>query len=199
MAKFQREKLVHVNGPSPTTAPHERQMRKTYKKLMSKMQNVYRFMDILWHTITIDENQTPSTISIDQATLVPNQIQLKDAKNVNQINLSLNDAPSTTPSLDHFRQKLQKLQNMQSIGQQPVNRYQVAHNTQFERMVTHPMTTRSNDLTIYQVTFITIYCKRRRARSNYSVKYSGQHAIKDLYKRRSTTETRFDKKVPFRS
>lgn len=63
-------------------------------------------MNISSHTITRDETGIPRTILIDQATLVQNSIQQEDARNGDEINLSLKNDPSTTLSPDHLQHKL---------------------------------------------------------------------------------------------
>lgn len=70
---------------------------------MAFMQGPYRVMDVWSHNIPIDENGFPSIISIYAATPHQNSIQQADSHNGDQVNPSLNDAASATPSRDHLQ------------------------------------------------------------------------------------------------
>lgn len=71
MPIIQPGQLEYVDRLPLTTAVHVRQKPQVYITLMSRTQSLYGIVNVLLHTVTIDENGIPNTISINEATPVP--------------------------------------------------------------------------------------------------------------------------------
>lgn len=63
-------------------------------------------MDVSLLTTKVDGKGLLNTISIDQATPIQNAVRQEDAYNGDNIDPSLNGAPSITPSREDLQQKL---------------------------------------------------------------------------------------------
>lgn len=103
---------------------------KVIKDVNTKDAKFYRDLHVLLHTITIDKQGISSTIPMNRSTPVSNSIRQEEARNHDQLNLSLNDGPSKTPLRNHLQQKLPP--RTEHVVDQISTRKQTPSGTQYE-------------------------------------------------------------------
>lgn len=66
MPNFEQGQLEYIDSPPLKTPTHEHKKAQIYNNLMSRTQSLYHVRDVSSHTIALDENGIPNTISIDR-------------------------------------------------------------------------------------------------------------------------------------